>query len=85
MLRWRGRQDRHGSERGWEGLRVGEASCEAERDEKEVNGAGHAEVEVDDLNTQCISRLREKRARMLWSVDFTSKKVASVRQKITQL
>ena len=35
------------------GLRVGEASCEVEQDEKEVNGVGHAEGdEVDDLEVQ---------------------------------
>ena len=31
---------------GW--LGVGEASCEVERDEKEVNGAGHAEGDEVD-------------------------------------
>ena len=36
--------------RGGGGLRVGEASCEVERDEKEVDGVGHAEGdEVDEL------------------------------------
>ena len=34
-------------------LEVGEASCEVERDEKEVNGVEHAEGdEVDDLEVQ---------------------------------
>ena len=38
----------HGGELG-----VGEASCEVERDEKEVDGVGHAEGdEVDDLEVQ---------------------------------
>ena len=50
MLRWRWRQDR-GSEKRWERVGVGEASCEVERDEKEVDGVGHAEGdEVDELN-----------------------------------
>ena len=32
------------------GLRVGEASCEVERDEKEVDGVGHAEGDdMDEL------------------------------------
>ena len=35
------------------GLGVGEASCEVERDEKEVDGVGHAEGdEVDDLEVR---------------------------------
>ena len=50
VLRRRERQDRQGSEKRWGGLGLGEASCEVERDEKEVNGAGHAEGdEVDEL------------------------------------
>ena len=43
MLRWRGRQDRQGSERRWGRLGIREASCEVERDEKEVDSVGHAE------------------------------------------
>ena len=35
------------------GLGVGGASCEVERDEKEVDGVGHAEGdEVDELKVQ---------------------------------
>ena len=35
------------------GLVIGEASCEAERDEKEVDGVGHAEGDdVDELKVQ---------------------------------
>ena len=51
MLRWRGRQDRQGGARRWRGLGVAaEASCEAERDEKEVDGVKHAEGDdVDEL------------------------------------
>ena len=49
MLRCRGRQDR-GSEKRLGRIGVGEASCEVERDEKEVHGVGHAEGdEVDKL------------------------------------
>ena len=49
MLRWRGRQDR-GSGKRWGRVGVAEASCEVERDEKEVDGVGHAEgEEVDEL------------------------------------
>ena len=34
-------------------LGIGEASCEAERNEKEVNGVGHAEcVDVDEFKVQ---------------------------------
>ena len=43
------RQDRQNSAR----VGVGEANCEVERDEKEVDGVGHAEGdEVDDLEVQ---------------------------------
>ena len=36
-----------------EGLVIGEASCEAERNEKKVDGVGHAEcVDVDELKVQ---------------------------------
>ena len=35
------------------GLGVGEASCEVERDEKEVDGVGHAaDDELDELKVQ---------------------------------
>ena len=53
LLRWRGRQDRQGGERIECELGVGEASCEAERDEKDVDGVGHAEGDdVDELKLQ---------------------------------
>ena len=39
--------------RGGGGLGIGEASCEVERDEKEVDGIGHAEGdEVDELKVK---------------------------------
>ena len=34
MLRWKGRQDRQGSEKRWGRVGVGEASCEVERDRR---------------------------------------------------
>ena len=41
------------------GLGVGEASCEAERDTKEVDGVGYAKGdEVDDLEVQLDCKLR---------------------------
>ena len=53
MLRWRGRFDRQGSERTWGRVGIGEASREAERDEKEVDGVGHAESDdVDEVKVQ---------------------------------
>ena len=50
MLRRRGRQDRQWSEKRWGRVGIGEASCEVERDEKEVDGVEHADGdEVDEL------------------------------------
>ena len=50
MLRWRERDRTEGVRRDGEGLGVREASCEVERDEKELDGVGHAEGdEVDEL------------------------------------
>ena len=40
------------------GLGIGKASCEADRDEKEVDGVGHAEGdEVNDLKVQMCTAL----------------------------
>ena len=55
LLCWGGKGDRKDKAvRGdGGGLRVWEASCELERDEKEVDGVGHAEGdEVNDLEVQ---------------------------------
>ena len=53
VMRWRGRQDRQGSERRWGRVGMGEASCDAEQDKKEVDGVGHAEGDdVDELKVQ---------------------------------
>ena len=56
VLLWltsRRRQDRQGSERWLVRFEIWEASCEVERDEKEIEGVGHVEDdEVDDLEVQ---------------------------------
>ena len=48
MLRWRGRQDKQGIERGWGRIGVEVTRGEREEDEEEVNGIVHAEG--DDVN-----------------------------------
>ena len=46
-------QGREGGERRWGGLGIGETNCEAERDEKEEDGEGHAEGDdVDELKCE---------------------------------
>ena len=49
-MRRRGRQDRQGGKRRWGWLGVGEASCETELDDKEVDDVGYAEGDdMDEL------------------------------------